>query len=382
MEDHLSLGGLVSEAGLRDVGEDAVGGAAEDLAADDSGERLDVFLARRLGVTRSFARRLIREGRVSCGGARPKPALKVSEGVVYRVETPPPEDLEIEPEPVDFRIVYEDDALLVVDKPAGLVVHPAPGHWRGTLVHGLMWRYPDMGPFNNVKRPGIVHRLDATTSGLMIVACRQGAMEALQEQFRDRSVEKEYLALVRGRLASADSSTATTAAPVLLAAPSDADFPRQTPADTASPAASSMVTASCIWDHASRWSLDPLLLLSILMQEGIEPGQCAVNRNGTCDMGPSGINNRPAALQELSRYMNEPHENFEQRLLSDACFNVGAGAAMLHMKIRQAGGDTWKGVAHYNSRTPHIGQAYARKVARHYKRIESYMLETVATSSQ
>lgn len=177
------------------------------------------------------------------------------------------------------------------------------------------------------------------------------------------------------------SSTATTTAPVLLAAPSDADFPRQTPADTASPAASSMVTASCIWDHASRWSLDPLLLLSILMQEGIEPGQCAVNRNGTCDMGPSGINNRPAALQELSRYMNEPHENFEQRLLSDACFNVGAGAAMLHMKIRQAGGDTWKGVAHYNSRTPHIGQAYARKVARHYKRLESYMLETVATSS-
>ena len=85
-----------------------------------------------------------------------------------------------------------------------------------------------------------------------------------------------------------------------------------------------MVTASCIWDHASRWSLDPLLLLSILMQEGIEPGQCAVNRNGTCDMGPSGINNRPAALQELSRYMNEPHENFEQRLFSDACFNVGS----------------------------------------------------------
>mgnify|MGYP000845008337 FL=1 len=206
MEDHLSLGGLVSEAGLRDVGEDAVGGAAEDLAADDSGERLDVFLARRLGVTRSFARRLIREGRVSCGGARPKPALKVSEGVVYRVETPPPEDLEIEPEPVDFRIVYEDDALLVVDKPAGLVVHPAPGHWRGTLVHGLMWRYPDMGPFNNVKRPGIVHRLDATTSGLMIVACRQGAMEALQEQFRDRSVEKAYLALTRGRVEPAEGT--------------------------------------------------------------------------------------------------------------------------------------------------------------------------------
>ena len=134
MEDHLSLGGNFSEAGLRDVGEDAAGGTAEELTADSSGDRLDVFLARRLGVTRSFARRLIREGRVSCGGARLKPALKVSEGVVYRVETPPLEDLEIEPEPVDFRVVYEDDALLVVDKPAGLVVHPAPSLDRKSVV--------------------------------------------------------------------------------------------------------------------------------------------------------------------------------------------------------------------------------------------------------
>lgn len=202
-------GGFSAEDGVRNptMGPepDRSEGQAETLTADVSGERLDVFLARRLGVTRSFARRLVRDGRVGCGdtGPRPKPALKVCDGAAYRVAMPPPEDLEIEPEPVDFRVVHEDDALLVVDKPAGLVVHPAPGHWRGTLVHGLMWRYPDMGPFNNVKRPGIVHRLDATTSGLMLVARRQSAMEALQEQFRDRSVEKEYLALVRGRPASA-----------------------------------------------------------------------------------------------------------------------------------------------------------------------------------
>ena len=191
-----------------DLSERGLGGAGgtEELAVDVSGERLDVFLARRLGVTRSFAQRLVREGRAFCDGAKPKPALKVREGAVCRVAMPPPEELEIAPEPVDFRVVHEDDALLVVDKPAGLVVHPAPGHWSGTLVHGLMWRYPDMGPFNNVKRPGIVHRLDATTSGLMLVARRQGAMEALQEQFRDRSLEKEYLALVRGRLASAEGT--------------------------------------------------------------------------------------------------------------------------------------------------------------------------------
>ena len=177
---------------------DGADGEAETLTAEVSGERLDVFLARRLGVTRSFAQRLVREGRVSCGSGKPKPATKVIQGLACRVEMPSPESLEIEPEPVDFRVVYEDDALLVVDKPAGLVVHPAPGNWRGTLVHGLMWRYPDMGPFNNVRRPGIVHRLDATTSGLMIVARRQEAMEALQAGFRDRSVGKEYLALVHG----------------------------------------------------------------------------------------------------------------------------------------------------------------------------------------
>ena len=179
-------------------GED--GSPTEELLCTDAdaGVRLDVFLARRLGLTRSFAQRLVREGRVSCGGSRPKPSQRVGNGTVCRVGMPPPESLEIEPEPVDFRVVHEDDALLVVDKPAGLVVHPAPGHWRGTLVHGLMWRYPAMGPFNNVRRPGIVHRLDATTSGLMVVARRQDAMEALQAMFRDRSVDKEYLALVHG----------------------------------------------------------------------------------------------------------------------------------------------------------------------------------------
>ncbi|MDR2136674.1 MAG: RluA family pseudouridine synthase, partial [Synergistaceae bacterium] len=88
--------------------------------------------------------------------------------------------------------------LLVIDKPAGLVVHPAPGHWKGTLVHGLLWRYPDLGPFNNVRRPGIVHRLDATTSGLMLVARGQRAMELLQKDFKARTIEKTYLALARG----------------------------------------------------------------------------------------------------------------------------------------------------------------------------------------
>jgi len=117
------------------------------------------------------------------------------------VSVPPPETLDIEPEDVPFEVAHEDDYLLVVDKPAGLVVHPAPGHWKGTLVHGLLFRYPNLGPFNNVARPGIVHRLDAGTSGLMLVAREQKTMELLQKAFSEQRVEKKYIALAHGNFA-------------------------------------------------------------------------------------------------------------------------------------------------------------------------------------
>lgn len=128
--------------------------------------------------------------------------------------------------------------------------------------------------------------------------------------------------------------------------------------------------SDCVWSQSVRWSIDPVLLLAIIRQEGIAPGACAPNRNGTCDIGPLGINNRPAALQELARHMGYPHEDFTYKLHTDACFNVGAGAAMLRKKINEAGGDVWKGVAWYNSRTPHVGAAYASKVAVHYLKID------------
>jgi 23S rRNA pseudouridine1911/1915/1917 synthase len=190
---------------------------AERLVSDREGERADVFLSRQMGITRSFAQKLIREGRLerlpdfsadssSAPGkskSKLKPSHKIAVGETYLVRVPPPETLEIEPEDVPFEVVYEDAFLLVVNKPAGLVVHPAPRHWRGTLVHGLLKRYPDMGPFNNVRRPGIVHRLDATTSGLMLVAREQRTMELLQEAFRERTVEKRYLALTHGTFAAA-----------------------------------------------------------------------------------------------------------------------------------------------------------------------------------
>ncbi|MDR2174870.1 MAG: RluA family pseudouridine synthase, partial [Synergistaceae bacterium] len=183
---------------------------AEELSVQDQeGERADVFLSRRLGITRSFARKLIQEGRLEPLSGRSshritmKPSHKVAAGETYLVRVPPPETLEIEPEDVPFGVVYEDAFLLVVNKPAGVVVHPARGHWRGTLVHGLLKRYPDMGPFNNELRPGIVHRLDATTSGLMIAAREQRTMDLLQKSFRDRTIEKRYLALAHGAFPAA-----------------------------------------------------------------------------------------------------------------------------------------------------------------------------------
>jgi 23S rRNA pseudouridine1911/1915/1917 synthase len=191
----------------------------------EEGGRADVFLSRRLGITRSFARKLVQEGRLerlsnrvagarvadsrtadgraARGSDKMKPSRQVVPGETYLVRVPPPETLEIEPEDVPFEVVYEDAFLLVVNKPAGLVVHPAPGHWRGTLVHGLLKRYPDMGPFNNVRRPGIVHRLDATTSGLMLAAREQRTMELLQKSFKERTMEKRYLALAHGTFAEA-----------------------------------------------------------------------------------------------------------------------------------------------------------------------------------
>ena len=168
----------------------------------DTPQRLDVLISQQLGITRTFAQKLIREGRVATDGAgfphKIKPSRKIAAGEGVFVDVPPPERLEIEPENVPFEVLYEDPCLLVLNKPAGLVVHPAPGHWRGTLVHGLLFRYPGLGPFNNVMRPGIVHRLDATTSGLMLVAREQKTMDLLQKKFKERAVDKRYLALAQG----------------------------------------------------------------------------------------------------------------------------------------------------------------------------------------
>ncbi len=164
-----------------------------------AGSRIDMFLSDRLEKTRSSVQKLVTQGNVSVDGSmNRKPSAKVFPGQEVSVDIPEPEFLSIVPEPVDFHVVYKDEHIIVVDKPAGVVVHPAPGHWTGTLVHGLLHRFPEIGELNGAIRPGIVHRLDATTSGLMVVARNDFSHERLARAFQERLVEKEYLALVWG----------------------------------------------------------------------------------------------------------------------------------------------------------------------------------------
>jgi 23S rRNA pseudouridine1911/1915/1917 synthase len=164
---------------------------------DEAGARLDVVLAARAGLSRSAAQRLIEDGRVSVGGgpARKRHEVRAGDEVSYRPGPAPRETLE--PEPLMAAVVYEDDWLLVVDKPAGVVVHPAPGHERGTLAHGLVSHGAAGG---HVSRPGIVHRLDKDTSGLLIVARREDAYRALVAAMERRDISRVYLALLSGAL--------------------------------------------------------------------------------------------------------------------------------------------------------------------------------------
>jgi 23S rRNA pseudouridine1911/1915/1917 synthase len=147
--------------------------------------------------SRAVAERLLRDGGVRVDGrARPK-SFRVAGGEEVEFEPPVPEPSTLEPEAMDLPVPYEDEQLLVVDKPAGVVVHPAPGHARGTLVHGLLAL--DVQGGEEPERPGIVHRLDRDTSGLLVVARSPEAHRRLQELVRTRALTREYLALVSGR---------------------------------------------------------------------------------------------------------------------------------------------------------------------------------------
>lgn len=173
------------------------------FVAEATGERLDKWLAGQLpDRSRAEVQRWIEAGLVTAAGRILRASHRLSAGEAIEVVVPPPADYRVEPEPIPLDIRYEDGDLLVINKPAGLVVHPAAGNWHGTLVNAVLHHAPDLAGVGGAHRPGIVHRLDKDTSGLIIVAKNDAAHRSLQQQFRDREVEKHYLALVYGALKS------------------------------------------------------------------------------------------------------------------------------------------------------------------------------------
>jgi 23S rRNA pseudouridine1911/1915/1917 synthase len=171
------------------------------VTEESTGARLDVFLVSVLaGQSRSHIQRLIKDGHVRVDGREAKPNLAVKTGQAVAVDLPDLIDAAPAPEALPLPIVYQDSDLIVVDKPAGMVVHPAAGHATGTLVNALLHHVDDLSGIGGERRPGIVHRLDRGTSGLMVVAKHDAAHEHLSRQFHDREVEKEYIALVWGEV--------------------------------------------------------------------------------------------------------------------------------------------------------------------------------------
>jgi len=164
----------------------------------DAGERVDQALAAITGISRSQARRWIDDGLVRLNDRGCRPSQRVQLGDALEAEPPEALPSPLLPEPIALAILWEDADLLVLDKPAGLVVHPAPGHASGTLVNALLHHCADLAGVGGVLRPGIVHRLDQGTSGVLVVAKNDSAHRALAEQFRDHSIERVYRALVRG----------------------------------------------------------------------------------------------------------------------------------------------------------------------------------------
>jgi len=179
-----------------------------EIRVQEQAIRLDKFLADRIpALSRSAAQRLIDEGQVTVNGEPVKASYKVKGGDLVAALVPGDEpDEEPLAEAIPLVVVYEDSSLLVVDKPAGMVVHPAPGHPGGTLVNALLAYLPELAasagapPGEAASRPGIVHRLDRDTSGLILVAKNEKTRRALQRQFKDRQVHKAYLALLDGHL--------------------------------------------------------------------------------------------------------------------------------------------------------------------------------------
>ncbi|TAL17524.1 RluA family pseudouridine synthase [bacterium] len=172
-----------------------------EITAQADYPRLDSFLAgERPELSRSRIHKLIAGGLVTFGGRVLRPSRKVARGETFRVELPEPEPSSALPEELALDVLYEDEDIIAIAKPRGLVVHPSPGHPSGTVVNALLHRVGDLSGIGGVLRPGIVHRLDKDTSGVLLVAKNDAAHRSLQEKFKSREMEKVYLAVVLGNL--------------------------------------------------------------------------------------------------------------------------------------------------------------------------------------
>ncbi len=172
-----------------------------EVREEDAQKRLDVFLAGEAeDYSRSHIQRLVGEGRATVNGVIVRASYKVKQGDLVRLEIPEPEGLETKAEKIPLNIYYEDNDVIVLNKPRGMVVHPAAGNYSGTVVNALLYHCRDLSGINGVLRPGVVHRLDKDTSGLIMVAKNDAAHVSLARQLKDRQITRIYLALVHGKV--------------------------------------------------------------------------------------------------------------------------------------------------------------------------------------
>lgn len=169
------------------------------IGTNETDTRIDIYLASRVeNLTRSRIQSLVREGNVNVNGLPVKTSYRIKVGDDITLHIPPSSPYLLEPEPLELSLIFEDASVIVLEKPPGLVIHPAPGHKSGTLVHGLLHHCSDLSGIGGVLRPGIVHRLDKDTSGLLVVAKNDYAHNFLSSQFKNGRVSKKYITVVHG----------------------------------------------------------------------------------------------------------------------------------------------------------------------------------------
>ena len=180
-----------------------------DVPDEETGERIDSFLSGKTDFTRTRIQQLIKDRNITVNGKPTKSSYKIEENDEIIIEVPEVETTEIKPENIKIDVVYEDSDIAVINKQAGLVVHPAHGHYSGTLVNAILYHIKDLSGINGEIRPGIVHRLDKDTSGLIVIAKNDKVHTALTEMFQEKKIRKTYLAILKGKLNKSEGKIVT-----------------------------------------------------------------------------------------------------------------------------------------------------------------------------